>query len=399
MKKQLHNPDQCITCTSCTAHCPVSAATRNFPGPKMAGPAQERFRWVNGVADRALEYCSNCKNCDISCPSGVPISTLNMLAKGEYYKTHEHSLRDWILSHGETMAKMGSATAGLTNFGMGHPLSSRLLKKIGITDRLPLPGYAAQTFYKQFTLLQQQSYPNKVVFFPGCFINYNNPAVGMDLVAVLQANRYEVIVPRNLECCGSPLVVNGYLEEARQKATRNIRELSYWVDQGYPILTCCTSCGLMLKQEYQELFAVAGVEKVAAGLYDASEFLLALYEQGKLKLDFEPLSKHYLYHAPCHLRAQGMGLPGLELLRLLPGIEISDANAGCCGICGNYGFKADKYEIAMAVGETLFQKINASGVDAVISECGTCRLQISQACGVKTFHPISILREAQDLSG
>ena len=41
----------------------------------------------------ALDYCSNCKNCDIACPSGVKISTLNMLARAEYCKRHKPALR------------------------------------------------------------------------------------------------------------------------------------------------------------------------------------------------------------------------------------------------------------------------------------------------------------------
>ena len=43
MKKHQYNPDSCIACTSCVAYCPVSAATRKFAGPKMMGPALERF--------------------------------------------------------------------------------------------------------------------------------------------------------------------------------------------------------------------------------------------------------------------------------------------------------------------------------------------------------------------
>ena len=75
MKKHQYNPDSCIACTSCVAYCPVSAATRKFAGPKMMGPALERFRGGETNTDFSLDYCANCKNCDISCPSGVPIST------------------------------------------------------------------------------------------------------------------------------------------------------------------------------------------------------------------------------------------------------------------------------------------------------------------------------------
>jgi glycerol-3-phosphate dehydrogenase subunit C len=394
MKKHQHNPDNCTACTSCVAYCPVSAMTRDFHGPKMAGPTLERFRRSGKDSEALLEYCSNCKNCDITCPSGVPVSTLNMLAKAEYYKNHPHRLRDWLLSHGELMAKLGTPAAALTNFGMSNPLSRLVLRKIGIADKLPLPRYAARTFAKQFKSLLQKSYSDKVVFFPGCFINYNDPQVGMDFVAVMQANRYEVIVPDDMVCCGSPLVVNGYLDEAQGNAQLNILELKRWVDKGYPIITCCTSCGLMLKQEYQELFDIESVAVVAAKLYDASEFLLELHDKGRLNTRFKPLTGNYLYHAPCHLRAQGMGRPSLDLLKLLPGIEVVDADAGCCGISGNYGFKDDKYDIAIAVGDALFKKIKQSEADAVISDCGTCRWQIAHATGVKTYHPVSIMRQA-----
>lgn len=46
----------------------------------------------------------------------------------------------------------------------------------------------------------------------------------MDLVAVMQRNKREVmIVPEGLDCCGSPLVGKGYLDEAVEKPIRILR--------------------------------------------------------------------------------------------------------------------------------------------------------------------------------
>lgn len=387
--------DKCTACSSCVAHCPVSAATRRFPGPKMLGPARERFRRINPTEDESLEYCSNCKNCDITCPSGVPVSTINMLARADYYKNKPGRLRDWLLSHGEALAKMAGVSSAMANAGMTNPLSRLIMKKIGLADRLP-PPYAKATFGKRFRALRQRPFPDKAVFFPGCYINYNEPQVGLDLIAVMQMNGYEVIVPDKLRCCGSPLIVNGYLTEARRNAVGNLAALKQWSDKGVPILTACPSCGLMLKQEYRELFELEGVAEVAAHIYDASEFLLELHDRGRLNTAFGTASGRFMYHAPCHLRAQGFGRPSLDLLALLPGIAVEDADAGCCGIAGNYGFKGDKYDIAMDVGAALFQKVKDSGVDAVLSECGTCRWQIAQATGAKTAHPLSILWRAYE---
>ncbi|MBC8015489.1 MAG: anaerobic glycerol-3-phosphate dehydrogenase subunit C [Sporomusaceae bacterium] len=397
MKKHPINPDSCTACTVCVAHCPVTAATRTFRGPKMVGPTLERMRLSAEDVEPSLEYCTNCKNCDMSCPSGVPISTLNMLARAKHFKVRKQSKRDYILSHGEQAAKLASVLpfgAAIANFSMS--MSRGILKKIGISDKAPLPPYAKTSFMKQFKALRQQSYPDKVVFYPGCFINYNDPGVGMDFVAVMQANNYEVIVASDLVCCGSPLVVNGFLDEAEANARININILKKWTDQGYPVITCCTSCGLMLKQEYQELFHIEGVREYAKHLYDAGEFLLELHEAGRLNTEFGTLNEKYLYHAPCHLRAQGMGLPGLDLLELIPGLEVENADAGCCGISGNYGFKEDKYDIAMKIGAPLFQKIKDSGLSTAVSECGTCRLQIEHGAQVKTLHPMTLLRRAYE---
>lgn len=396
MNHNQHSPDQCTVCNSCTVFCPVAEATRDYPGPKMVGPAMERFRRLKPEEDTSFEYCSNCKTCDITCPSGVPVSTLNMLAKAEYYKTRKHPLRDWILSHGELMAKLASPLARLANLGMANPLTQAILRQVGVATDIQLPRYATRTFAQQFRKVRQTAGENKVVLFPGCYINYYDPQTGLDFVAVMQANGYEVIVPEDLCCCGSPLVVNGYLDEAWQNAAANIRSLKEWTDRGYPVVACCTSCGLMLKQEYQELFGSEATKELAGNIHDASEFLLGLHEAGKLNTAFKPAAGRFIYHAPCHLRAQGIGRPSLELLALVPGLEVTDADAGCCGISGNYGFKRDKAHIAAAVGRELFARVAAHAGDGVISECGTCRHQIAQRTGAKTYHPLSILRRAYD---
>lgn len=390
--------DECTTCNSCTAFCPVAAVTREFPGPKLVGPAGERLRKQGGRIDAALTYCTNCKTCEITCPNGVPVAAINMAAKANYYRQHGHSLRDWILAHGELMAKLATPVSWLANLGMANPLTRKILKALGIAaDKRALPAYAARTLNDEYRNLRQQPFADKVVFFPGCYISNNEPRVGLDLIAVLQKNGYEVILPPGLNCCGVPMVTGAYIEDAAAAGRRNIAILAEYVRRGYPVLTCCTSCGQMLKQEYCEQLAVGDeAAAVAAKTYDAMEFLLELHENGRLNTDFRFQAGRYLYHAPCHLRAQGIGRPALEILGLLPGIEVTDADAGCCGIAGSYGFKDDRYDISMAVGAALFAKIREVRPDAVLTDCGTCRMQITHATGAKALHPLAVLRKAYE---
>jgi glycerol-3-phosphate dehydrogenase subunit C len=100
------------------------------------------------------------------------------------------------------------------------------------------------------------------------------------------------------------------------------------------------------------------------------------------------------YHQPCHLKAQQVGNPALELLRDIPGLEVIDLAAGCCGMAGTFGMKASSYDFSMLTGAPLFERIAAVDADLVASECSTCRLQIGEATGMRTVHPAMLLAAA-----
>ena len=398
-EKKINLPDCCISCTACITACPVTAATHKFRGPKMVGPAQSRLHFADDEMDSTLYLCSNCKNCDIACPSSVPISTLNMMARAKYYETHKHTQRDAMLGHPE---KMGRLLAGIplgaffANIGASIGASLGLVKAMGIADERPLPKFASETFSSMFKHKKQPASAKKVVFFPGCVINYNEPQIGMDFVEVLNQNGYEVLLEEDFVCCGSPLVTAGYMADVKTNATKNSYLIKQCIDKGYPILTICTSCSLMLKQEYHELFQdeIPNLEENAKHIFDASEFLLDIARRNQLNTNFNAVNHKFAYHAPCHLRAQGIGLPSLELLKLIPELQVEDLDAGCCGISGSYGYKAENYERSIKIGSNLFHAVKESQVDVVLTDCGTCRNQISHGAKVIAKHPITILAES-----
>lgn len=393
------NPDKCIACTTCVVHCPVAEATPKFLGPRMIGPAYERFRLLGLAEDPSLHYCANCKNCDISCPHGVPVSGINMLARAEQCKKQRPGLRDWILGHGELTARwLRLIPAGLKNFGMLNPVTRVLLDALGIHKRAPLPPFAARSFRQTFCRLGQPRRKHKrVVFFPGCYVDVYDPQTGLDMVWALNRAGYEVIVPEDIVCCGLPMVANGFWQDARSSADRNLGALAHWRDQGVSVITGCPSCALMFREDLPAFFPDLAKKHGASSLADAQEFLLDCAERGELALekarDAAAPPLRLVYHAPCHLRAQGNGLPGLELLRRLPGVTALNADAGCCGISGSYGFKKEKYAIGQDIGATLFKTVRESKARTAVSECGTCRVQITHGSGMACLHPVSILRQ------
>ena len=311
------NPDKCIACTTCVVHCPVAEATPKFLGPRMIGPAYERFRLLGLAEDPSLHYCANCKNCDISCPHDVPVSSINMLARAEQCKQQSPGLRDWVLAHGELQARwLRLIPAGLKNFGMLNPVTRALLDALGIDKRAPLPRFAAQTFRQQMRNTRQPAQTRKAVFFPGCYVDVYDPRTGLDMVWALNRAGYEVIVPDDFVCCGLPMIANGFWQDARANADRNLAALARWREQGIPVITGCPSCALMFRTDLPEFFPDLAEKHGATPLEDAQEFLLDCAERGELQLDAKTAGAclpelRVIYHAPCHLRAQGNGLPGL----------------------------------------------------------------------------------------
>ena len=216
---------------------------------------------------------------------------------------------------------------------------------------------------------------------------------GFNLVSLLQAADYEVIVPPEFVCCGIPLISGGFEKDAQENALINAKTIAHYTNQGLPILTVCPSYRLMLTKESLEFFPEIQKHLEKAQIWSAEEFILQLLATKELDIrNFKSEEQEILYHAPCHLRALGGGLPGLELLSQIPGLNISEAQAGCCGISGSYGFKKEKYAIAQSVGAELFKKVQESTAKIVVTECGTCRLQISAHTKKPILHPLTIVR-------
>ena len=165
MKRHI-NPDKCVACSTCVVQCPVAEVTSKFLGPRMLGPASERFRMLNNGEDDSLSYCANCKNCDISCPQGVEVSNINMLARAEYCREHRPSFRDWILAHGELEAKLVSYfPTFLVNFGMANPISKQILDMVGVSKKADLPKFASKQFPAMFKEYKQPDNLTKRVVF------------------------------------------------------------------------------------------------------------------------------------------------------------------------------------------------------------------------------------------
>ena len=388
--------DQCIKCTVCTAYCPVAKANPAYPGPKQAGPDGERLRIKSPeLFDSALKYCTNCKRCEVACPSGVRIGDIIAKAKHQY-SGFKPGIREFVLSHTDLMGSMSTLMAPVVNFTTGlKPMKLVLDKALGVSSHRDLPKYSQGTFrgwYKK-QKASQARFTRQIAYFHGCYVNYNHPQLGKELVQVLNAMNIGVQLLEREKCCGVPLIANGFTDKARRQAQSNVTSLrEAIVEKGIPVLATSSTCTFTLRDEYPHLLDVDNT-----GLREhielATRFLWRKLDSGQT-LPLGKLPLKVVYHTPCHMEKMGWSIYTLELLRLIPGLELTVLDSRCCGIAGTYGFKRENYETSQAIGAPLFRQIEESGADIVVTDCETCKWQIEMSTSKRCEHPITLLAKA-----
>ncbi|UPT54419.1 anaerobic glycerol-3-phosphate dehydrogenase subunit GlpC [Dickeya zeae] len=388
--------ENCIKCTVCTTACPVARVNPFYPGPKQAGPDGERLRRKDpALFDEALKYCTNCKRCEVACPSDVKIGDIIQRAKASHSQ-HRPTLRDAILSHTDLMGSVATPFAPLVNTLTGlKPMRQLLDKALKIDHRRQLPRYSHGTFrswYRQ-QAAQQLQFADQVAYFHGCYVNYNHPQLGRDLIRVFNAMGVGVQLLTKEKCCGVALIANRFLDKARKQANFNLASLDEAINsRGLPVIATSSSCTFTLRDEYPHLLGVDN-HHVRDGIELATRHLYRLLDQGRT-LPLQPLPLRVVYHTPCHLERMGWTAYTLELLRRIPGLELQVLDSQCCGIAGTYGFKKENYDTAQGIGAPLFRQIEASGADLVITDCETCKWQIEMSTSKACEHPFSLLARA-----
>jgi Fe-S oxidoreductase len=236
------------------------------------------------------------------------------------------------------------------------------------------------------------------VLFHDTFVTYNTPEIGAAAVEVLEAAGYRVaLVDR--KCCGRPLISKGMLEEARAHAAWNVARLAPLVARGVPIVGLEPSCLLTLRDEYLTLLPDdPRAEAVAGRAHLVADLLVEAIDAGDLVLRADsPLAgRRIVLHGHCHEKAAVGTEATRALLERIPGADVVELDAGCCGMAGSFGFEAEHYDLSWRVGELrLLPALRAESPDTVVAATGvSCRQQIGHLAGRVARHPVVLVAEA-----
>ncbi len=392
-----NNFEQCIKCTVCTVYCPVSAVNPDFPGPKQAGPDGERLRLKDAnFYDEALKYCMNCKRCEVACPSNVKIGDIIQSARIKHSKKRP-AIRDFILANTDLVGTLATPFAPIVNTTLGlKPVKAILDGVFKIDHRRQFPKYSFGTFESWYKKQadKQKEFKKQVSYFHGCYANYNNPSLGKDLVKVFNALGIGVQLLKKEKCCGVALISNGFINQARKQAKVNIESIRESVlERKIPVVATSSSCTFTIRDEYPHLLDVE-TSDVRDQIELATRYIYRLLSKTDIKLKLSDKRIKVAYHTPCHMEKLGWSYYSIELLKLIPNIELQVLDSQCCGIAGTYGFKKENYETSQNVGDSLFRQIEAADIDYVATDCETCKWQIEMSTSKACEHPITILAKA-----
>ncbi len=342
------------------------------------------------------DLCVNCHQCRVECPASVDIPKLMVEAKAQYVSINGLKLSDWVLVRLDLLYEFAGKMPRITNMMIRNRFARWILDRLfGIAEGRKLPRFAGRTFLKWasrngLTKSTRQS-GRKVAYFVDAFANWNDPELGRAFIKILQHNGVEVIVPPNQEVSGMSLISDGVVSRAKKLAQRNIEQFAELVRQGFTVVTTEPSAALALSHEYRNLIDDAESQLLADNTLDACSFLLQMHHAGELELDFRPINSSIGYHLPCHQRALGDGTPAIQLLRLIPSLQVELIKKGCSGMAGTFGLKRKNYRRSLRTGFALIDAMRSPSIVAGTTECSTCKIQMEHGTSKPTIHPVKIL--------
>lgn len=376
---------------------------------------QDASRMTPDQQDHVVDECFQCKLCYINCPyiPGIhewAVDFPRLMMRADQTRVAEHGtdlktkIQNQALARTDLVGKVNVAVAPIANKAISKPgsLTRRIMSKtMGIASQRILPPYARERFSRWFTKRTSHEAPTvaapqgRVALFPTCLVEYQAPEVGRDLVRVYERNGIECSLPEGQRCCGAPWLHNGDVAHFVDQARDNIEVLAEAVRQGNDIVVPEPTCGYIIKNDYVDYIGGPDAKLVSEHTYDAAEYLMKVHKGEDTALDTEftgEVPETVTYHAPCHLRAQNVGLKSRDLMKLT-GTKITLV-AECAAIDGTWGLREQNYESSRKVAKKMGAAIDKADNEVVAGDCHLANMSIRQETGREAVHPIQVLARA-----
>jgi glycerol-3-phosphate dehydrogenase subunit C len=375
--------------------------------------------------EKYWDIADQCYLCDlcyvVKCPYvpphpwNVDFPHLMLRAKAHQFRDGKmkHPVRDKLLSSTDRNGKLATipiVVQAVNASAKSKPLRALGEKVAGVDKDAWLPQFAPRTFRPNAAksaphpVRDGERTPGKVAIFSTCYVNYNEPGIGHDLVKILDHNAIPYAIVEKEACCGMPKLEQGDLDSVKALKEKNIPLLARLAREGYAIVTAVPSCTLMFKQELPLMFPHdTDVNTVRDAMFDPFEYLMARRRDGLLKTEFPKALGKVAYHVPCHSRVQKIGLKTKEALESIPGTEVLVIER-CSGHAGTWGVKAEFHAASLKIGRPVFRQVADFAPAYFTSDCAMSGHHIEEGLGTlegapkpQLEHPLTLLRIAYGL--
>jgi Fe-S oxidoreductase len=359
---------------------------------------------------QVMDACFQCKLCEVQCPYTprdghafqLDFPKLVHRWRGVHTRGKARTLRQRVLNDPDGAGRLARMSLGMANVAnRTRPLRVLMEKTVGIHRDKLLPEFAAETFdaWARANGHVKAEPGGEVVLFQTCFVQHNRPGIGKDALYVLQKNGVDVRVVPGLVCCGMPAWEHGDLDALRAQARRDLDLLLPFVEKGAKVLVVNPTCSMMMRREWPHLLDGLDrqrAERLAPAVMDVSEFLWSIRNEARFSVDFRstPPGGKIAYHAPCHLRAQGIGFKGRDLLRKIPGVTVATTVMECCGHDGTFAMTVEGFDASRRLGQKAFDGMKGAEAETWATDCPLAALQFEQHAGRRPLHPVTILARA-----
>jgi glycerol-3-phosphate dehydrogenase subunit C len=409
--------DICAGCRRCVSLCGAFPALFDLVDETDTGEAHDVDKASYG---RVVDQCYLCDLCYMTkCPYvpphpwNVDFPHLMLRAKAIDYRNGEVQLRDRVLSNTDALGHLAGipVVTQTVNAVNGTKAMRGLMEDaLGVDRHAWLPSFATRKFRSAARkataseVRDGERTPGKVAIYATCYVNFNEPGIGHDLLALLDHNAIPYVLVKSEACCGMPLLEQGNLEGVAKKQAANMPVLAHYAREGYALLGAVPSCVLMYKHELPLMFPDdASTRAVSEAFWDPFEYFVARNRDGLLNTDFRTPLGNVSYHVPCHARVQNIGRKTADLLALVPETKVNVVER-CSGHAGTFGVKKEFHAMSMKIGAPLFKQMAQGGPDFISSDCALAGHHIAQGIeenklgtadgGPPLAHPLTLLRRA-----
>ena len=394
---------KCTHCGFCNATCPTyQVAGDELDGPRgriyLIRDMLENNKPASEKITRHIDRCLSCYACMTTCPSGVNYMHLVDHARNHIEKTYVRPFFDRfiriLLSIILPSPKLFRIVGYLAR--IANPFKFLFPKKIKNMLKYMPTSFPKSNYENKEVYSAKGKTFAKVALLTGCVQRVISPQINDSTIDILNRHGVEVIVPKEITCCGS---LNHHLGKEDLAHKSFVNNINFWF-KCYEernldaILVTTSGCGTTLK-DYGHIFRddpdkdLRKKAKIISSLAkDVTEYL------GKnIKLNFVEKDKKFkiAYHSACSMQhGQKLHSQPINLLKKTGNeiVEIPDGHL-CCGSAGTYNLLQGEM-----ASELLVRKVsNIDKVKPDFISTGNigCITQISSGTKIPILHTIEIL--------